>query len=315
MSVTEKIVAFVFVAGALAVYVLEVLLVVIFAARKLRARKAPDIFWSKPAVIIHALAAIGIICFLYACLVEPYWLEVKTIRIPTEKLSRARFRLVHISDLHCDKKLRIEKKLVERINQIQPDVIVFTGDTLRLKTPSALPVFKNTMSDLKAGLAKFAVRGNVDVWYLPNLDFYGGTGFEVLDANIVELQKDGETFYISGLNCEYPSAVRSLLQSVPADRFSIFLYHYPDLIEEVRGLNVDLYLAGHTHGGQIALPGYGALITLSKFGKEYESGMYHVGSTILYVNRGIGGHASRVRFFARPEITVFDVGPNQNGDD
>ncbi len=85
-----------------------------------------------------------------------------------------------------------------------------------------------------------------------------------------------------------------------------------DLIEDLKNLNVDLYLAGHTHGGQIALPIYGALITLSKFGKKYESGMYTVDDTILYVNRGIGGHASAVRFFARPEITVFEVGPKRN---
>ncbi|MHC4240332.1 MAG: hypothetical protein ACYSUC_11380 [Planctomycetota bacterium] len=77
----------------------------------------------------------------------------------------------------------------------------------------------------------------------------------------------------------------------------------------MENLNVDLYLAGHTHGGQIALPFYGALITLSKFGKKYESGMHKVDDTVLYVNRGIGGHAWSMRFFARPEITVFDIGP------
>ena len=77
-------------------------------------------------------------------------------------------------------------------------------------------------------------------------------------------------------------------------------------------LNVDLYLCGHTHGGQIAMPFYGALITMSKFGKKYEAGMYTVGDTILYVNRGIGmdgGPAPRVRFLARPEITVFEIHP------
>ena len=75
---------------------------------------------------------------------------------------------------------------------------------------------------------------------------------------------------------------------------------------------MDLYLCGHTHGGQVALPLYGALITLSKFGKKYESGMYESNGTILYVNRGLGLEpkpAPQVRFFARPEITVFDIVP------
>src|SRR4030095_12196171 len=89
--------------------------------------------------------------------------------------------------------------------------------------------------------------------------------------------------------------------------------HYPDLIKEVASLKVDLYCAGHTHGGQVALPLYGALITFSKYGKQYEAGLYHEGETWLYVNRGVGcegGNAPRVRSWARPEVTVIEVSPN-----
>jgi len=83
-------------------------------------------------------------------------------------------------------------------------------------------------------------------------------------------------------------------------------------MDYVNGSIVDVYLCGHTHGGQIALPFYGALTTLSKHGKKYEAGLYHEGNTRLYVNRGIGlegGKAPPMRFFARPEITVFEIGP------
>jgi predicted MPP superfamily phosphohydrolase len=65
-------------------------------------------------------------------------------------------------------------------------------------------------------------------------------------------------------------------------------------------------------GGQVALPGYGALITLSKFAKKYEAGRYDVDGTMLYVNRGLGLEprpAPQARFYARPEITVFDIVP------
>jgi uncharacterized protein len=95
-----------------------------------------------------------------------------------------------------------------------------------------------------------------------------------------------------------------------ASSLNLFMYHYPDEIENVAGHRVDLYCAGHTHGGQIALPWYGALVTLSKFDKKYESGLYRVSDTFLYVNRGIGmegGQAPRVRFCARPEVTVIDI--------
>ncbi len=76
------------------------------------------------------------------------------------------------------------------------------------------------------------------------------------------------------------------------------------------------YLAGHTHGGQIALPFYGALMTLSRYGKRFEGGLYQVGPTPLHVRRGIGmegGWVPRVRFCARPEMTVLELTGNPPG--
>ena len=104
--------------------------------------------------------------------------------------------------------------------------------------------------------------------------------------------------------------MHAALSRIPRDEFKIFLFHYPDCLEEMAQNNVDLYLAGHTHGGQVAMPFYGALMTVSAFGKKYEHGLHKMGETYLYVNRGIGmegGKAPRVRFCARPEITLFEV--------
>jgi len=312
MTASEKLVLILFLGIIAIVYTAETFLLLAFVFNKLRGAEALKIFCSKPALAVHLLALIGIICFAYGYFVEPYRLKIETVRIQTPKLAKTTLRLIQISDLHCDKKPRNEVKLVRLINEMKPDIIVFTGDSIN--TSAALERFKETMKNLNAPLAKFAVDGNIDIWYWSKLDLFGGTGFEVLDANIVELQKNGESFYISGVSCRYPTAFGDVLKNVPEDRFSIFLYHYPDLIEDLHNLNVDLYLAGHTHGGQVALPFYGALITLSKFGKKYEAGSYTVGKTMLYVNRGIGmegSHAPRVRFFARPEITVFDIKPNK----
>ena len=271
-------------------------------------RPVKRFFLARSAIIIHVFAAIIVICFLYGYFIEPYWIEIKTVEIVTPKLKSASFRIVQISDMHCDTKQRNEEKVVHIINDLAPDVIIFTGDTLN--TPEALGLFKNTMRNLRAGLAKIAVRGNFDVWYWNNIDLYSDTGFNVLDRGSVTIEKAGEKISISGLSCQNPEELRTVLSDNLADRFNVFAYHYPDFAESLKGLNVDLYLCGHTHGGQIALPVYGAIITLSKFGKKYESGEYKIGDTILYVNRGIGmeaGHAPRVRFFARPEITVFEI--------
>jgi predicted MPP superfamily phosphohydrolase len=310
MPTRELIAALTFVGIIFAVYSLELVMLSVFAYRKLRAKKAGSILGRKFEIAVHLLAVIGVFCFLYGYFVEPYWIEVNTIPIETEKLTSASFRLVHISDMHCERKMRNEERLIELVNSLQGDVVVFTGDTLN--TSRALPLFKDTMRALKAGLGKFAVRGNFDTVYLRHTDLYSGTGFELLEEKSVSLAKNGERISITGLSCDRPGRFEKLLAGADDDQFNVFLHHYSDLVEDVGGLNVDLYLCGHTHGGQVALPIYGALITLSKFGKKYESGMYEVNDTILYVNRGIGletSPAPKVRFAARPEITVFDIKP------
>lgn len=81
-------------------------------------------------------------------------------------------------------------------------------------------------------------------------------------------------------------------------------------MQEASEAGYHLYLAGHTHGGQIRILGYGAIITQSKFGKRYEAGLYSMKGTKMYVNRGIGlegGWAPRIRLFCRPEVTVVDL--------
>jgi uncharacterized protein len=217
---------------------------------------------------------------------------------------------VQITDTHCTVRPLNEKKMVEIINGLKPDVIVFTGDAANNKR--GLMRFKETMKQLNAQLGKVVVRGNVDYIKLPGVDMFGETGFIELDANGIEFKKDGDCIRITGVSPEKADKFADALKTVPADCLSVFLYHFPDLVEDLNGLNVDLYLAGHIHGGQIALPFYGAMLTLSKFGKKYESGEYKVANTILYVNRGTGlaaGLNPKMRFFARPEITVFDLKP------
>lgn len=262
------------------------------------------------AVINHFLAAAGLLCIVYGYFVEPRWIEVKVVEIPTVKLTHTTLRIVQISDLHCETKIGNENEMVEIINSLEPDVIVFTGDSLN--TPKALPVFRDTMRRLRAAIGKYAVTGNDDLAIVQEADLFYNTGFHLLKEENIRLTKAGESFFISGLRYEYSNRWREVLTKVPPGPYSIFLCHKPDLIEDLKGVNVDLYLAGHTHGGQVALPFYGALLTLSKYGKKYESGEHSVNGITLYVNRGIGTEGKvllTARFFARPEITVFDIKP------
>jgi uncharacterized protein len=256
------------------------------------------------------LAGAGAVCVAYGRLVEPFWPEVVRVRVESEAwpASAGPLRIVHISDVHSDPAPRLEERLPSLIAAERPDLIVFTGDALN--DPAGLPVFRSLISRLSGIAPVLAVRGNWDVWYWSELDLLGGTGAQELDARGAALAVRGATVFVAGAPVGRAASGLAARGGAPAGALRVFLYHYPDEVYAADAAGADVYLAGHTHGGQVALPGYGALVTLSRFGKRFEAGLYRVGRTQLYVNRGIGmegGSAPRVRFWARPEITVIDV--------
>ena len=166
------------------------------------------------------------------------------------------------------------------------------------------------MTKLAAIAPTWAVRGNWDVWYWSDVDLFGGTGVHELAARGETIDVRGQRVFVGGVAVEREHLVSQVLAEAPRDAYRIFLHHYPDAIEAAAQAGADLYLAGHTHGGQIALPFYGALVTFSRYGKRFEAGRYRVGATDMYVSRGIGmegGSMPRVRFGARPELAIIDV--------
>lgn len=272
--------------------------------------KSPKQKWLRRIVL--SFAGLGLLCMAYAYFIEPYWLSVSRVSIMSPKLPRGSqpIRIVHISDIHSDPKPRLERRLPEAIAAERPDIIVYTGDSLN--SPEGLPVFRECLTSLAKIAPTFVVKGNWDAWYWYQLNLFGETGAHEVDGNSLEVKVRGFSIWVAGVAVANEGHLETAIGSAPPDAFKVFLYHYPDLIMEAASQKVDLYCAGHTHGGQVALPFYGALITFSKYGKKYEAGLYREGETWLYVNRGIGmegGHAPRVRFWARPEITVIEVVP------
>ena len=266
-------------------------------------------------IALYLGACTGTLCIVYAFAIEPYWPEVTHVTLTSAKL-RQPLRIVQISDLHCEGKIRLEERLPALIQAQHPDLIVFTGDTL--VEPEGMPVAQKVLSQLSAIAPTYVVLGNWDVrwarvWHqsLAHPNFFAGTGVHNLTGQGETVELHGERLWLSGAASSQENILPAMLESAPPDDYSIFLFHFPDEVEVVEHSKVDLYLAGHTHGGQIALPFYGALMTLSKYDKQYESGLHRIGAAWLYVNRGIGleGHQPKARFWARPEITVLDVLP------
>ncbi|MFN2167709.1 MAG: metallophosphoesterase, partial [Anaerolineae bacterium] len=137
-------------------------------------------------------------------------------------------------------------------------------------------------------------------------------GVIALEDRAVVLEAGNRRLWLLGLNCTRDLAadgarLRALLAGVPPGEFRLLLYHTPDLMPQAAEAGVDLYLAGHTHGGQWRVPGLGAILTSSRFWKRYEAGHYRESGTDLYVSRGLGLEgfgAPRVRLFCPPEVVV-----------
>lgn len=303
--IVNAIIAFVII-----VFYCECHILVLYFFRKFKKRDTRKILHKPLSIVIHILALFWIYFIIDGFFIEPYSVEVNTIAICSDKLKTASFRVVQISDLHCVKKRRAEKRVVELVNQLQPDVIVFTGDALSHK--DGLQLFKDTMAAMEAPLGKFAVTGNWDEHNWLVLKPFENTGFKRLTCDAAVVTKEGESIQVMGMDFYQDFKKCSVLKYSNTDLYTVFLYHRTDIVDYGQDLPIDLFLCGHTHGGQVLLPFYGAITTFSRHGKKYVSGLYDMGRFQMYVNRGIGmegGPIPPVRFGARPQIAVFDIQP------
>ena len=260
--------------------------------------------WSQRAILL--LGAVGLCCMAWGYLVEPYRLEVTSHTVETQALpAGAALRIVHLSDFHIEEEGPRELRIPELVNREEPDFVVLTGDYLNNGSPEAVAALAKLLAGLKPRLGILAVTGNWDYSRGAGaLQILQRAGVQLMDGVSNVIEYEGGRIRLTGL---LEDADPSRL--VDAGSFHILMYHTPDEIENVAGA-ANLYLCGHTHGGQVRLPLFGAVVTLSRFWKQYEAGRYEVNGTTLYVNRGIGmegGIAPRVRFLSRPEIAVFDI--------
>jgi len=265
-----------------------------------------------------ALAALGLACMAYGRWIEPRWVEVTRTRIVSSRLPPGHrgVRLVHLSDIHSDPEPLVETRLARLIAPLQPDLIVFTGDCTN--SIEGLPVFQQCLGELAKLAPVFVVRGNWDTSHHSGDERFAGTGAIELDGSSATIEVAGTPVHIAGAAFQSGEfAIHRALSSVEGQGPLIVLHHmpYPDLIPPGFAERVDLMCAGHVHGGQVALPFYGALLTLSKYGKRFERGLYPDADGrgfSLYVSRGIGmegGSVPRVRFCARPEIALLELVP------
>ncbi len=257
---------------------------------------------------------------IYACWIEPARLGVTQITLHSSRLDGCPpLRLLHITDLHVERVTAREQHLLNLVKQLAPDVIVLTGDYLSISythDPTAQRQARELLSQLHAPAGVYAIMGNRSV-DSPQVVARLLTGLEVtwLRDQLKLLTWRGCRVLIAGVECSDDAEIdarklHALLDGRAPDVFTLLLYHSPDVMPAASTAGVDLYLAGHTHGGQLRLPVFGALVTASIHGKRYEMGAYVEGNTTLYVSRGVGMEgkgAPRARFLCPPEITLFTL--------
>ncbi|MGE0145026.1 MAG: metallophosphoesterase [Planctomycetota bacterium] len=259
--------------------------------------------------------------YLWSCFVEPRRLAVTIHRVESPRAASvpSGLRVVLLADIQTDRIGEYESSVLDRVKSLEPDLVLLAGDYVQIGDKIRFAAEAARFRELFARyepwprLGMYAVIGDID----PDPRIFDGTRVRLLDDESVDV--GGESMLqIVGLSL--PSSRRSLDDSVRSSiaefsGFSIVLGHAPDfMLDAIAGTAAPdaLLLAGHTHGGQVVVPGFGPPITLTAVPRAIAAGGLHrYGAAQLCVSRGIGmerGLAPRIRFWCPPEIVVFDFG-------
>jgi len=272
-----------------------------------------------PVPLALTLQAAGTLLAVYALWIEPHRIGITREALRSARLKPASpIRVMHLGDLHVERITDRERRLVELVAVERPDLIVCSGDLLNYSYAHDREAWSDCrwlFERLSAPLGTFVVSGSHPADHDEAVaHIVAGTPARWLRDERVTIEHHGQVLDVIGLHCTHrPFLERPRLEALlPAskDRFTLLLYHTPDLAPDAAELGIDWMLAGHTHGGQVRVPWFGALATSSLYGKAFEMGRYALGQMTLYVTRGIGlegSAAPRVRFLCPPEVVLWEI--------
>lgn len=231
-------------------------------------------------------------------------------------------KIVHFSDLHYGSVINNTRltKIVDEINLINPDIVLFTGDLLNNDTYRE--IYKDKilllLSKINAKYGKYAILGNHD--YDKNTDIVKEiltkSGFNILINNYdVISNKNNDKIFIGGFD-DYllanPDIDKTLSFLNDNNMYSIVLVHEPDYTDNILQYNnnINLILSGHSHNGQVRIPIIGTIYTPNGAKKYYDE-HYNIGNTNLYISGGIGNSKLDVRLFNHPSINLYRINSNK----
>jgi len=219
--------------------------------------------------------------------------------------------IVQMSDIHAGFFMKESqmREYVEIANGLNPDIVALTGDFVATKREQAEPFIK-AISGLKARLGVYGCLGNHDIFADAEEDIEQGfneAGFKLLRSRNEIIDVDGAKLNIIGVDyIGLNPSIRNLndaLRGINLEGTTILLLHAPQLFPQAAKTGIHLTLSGHTHGGQIALNIGDLIITPARLSTIFLAGLFKIGDSHLYVNRGLGTTGPPIRIGAPPEIT------------
>jgi predicted MPP superfamily phosphohydrolase len=265
---------------------------------------------------------------LYSTEIARHEIDLTHRTFPIRRLPSAfdGFRIIQISDIHLEEYTEefFLRRVVDRINALAPDLVLITGDFITdgrftRKNPSAAARRCAALLSAIACPLRYGVFGNHDIDLSRVIrNQLENNGIPLLVNQSLRIERGGQHFWLAGLDDTlggHPNLSEAITASPDAP--VILMVHEPDYANEIflhsRGKLIDLVLSGHTHGGQVRLPGIPPLRrTLPVGGREYPEGTYALGNFQLYVNRGLGTVGVPCRLNCPPEITEITLRPAVN---
>ena len=271
--------------------------------------------------LLIILLVLAVICII-SLIAGAKWIKIRNYYVASDKLNNTSTvtRIVFITDLHEKSFGYKNQKLIEKIDQLDPDAIFIGGDTVDSYSKVGgdyIPLFEELPKLAKT----FLVLGNHEYSAKRDMEIIGyaqSFGIRVLEDEFEPFTCNSDTINVIGMTDYFSENVvtKTLAErfdAVPvpyyAQRFNILLCHRPCELEEMSKRGIDLMVCGHTHGGQMRIPFVGGVFTPSSFKlfPKYDMGYFGIGKMDLIISSGLGTSSIPLRLFCRPEITVIDL--------
>ncbi|MEA2165707.1 MAG: uncharacterized protein QOK37_3834 [Thermoanaerobaculia bacterium] len=219
------------------------------------------------------------------------------------------YRIAFLTDTHVASfmRRRFYREVVRQVQRFDPDLLLFGGDFVSFtRHIKLLP--EVLLDGLSARDGMFAILGNHDYWAGASeiTSILRAHGVRFLTNESVMLAKGNERLALAGIDEVYRGApdVERAFAGLDTNKPCIAISHHPDIVDLIHGHRIDLLLCGHTHGGQIRFPFFGAVVVPSRHEWTFAAGFHRIGRVLLYVSRGIGA-IPPLRILCRPEVATF----------